>query len=255
MCPTTLRQLHRLHKLLPENERHNLEVVFISVDVERDTLPVIQKHFESFPENFHGGVDTEENLKKILAQFGASYKVFKGKDPNDIAIDHTSLIYVINQNGEWVDSLKYDSNPEALLAAYRSADRLSPLSAPQRKDRDIEVIGENKNCDLAKNPCVLNGYEVSIGPYPIITEKDFEVKVTTTKAEGKPIEMDFEGVENDMGYIHPKLTQTSDQTYTGKFHIPVCELPEMLWKARLILETPTGPKSLVFHFKTFKPVL
>ncbi len=56
-----------------------------------------------------------------------------------------------------------------------------------------------------------------------------------------------------MGYIRPRLSKTTDNTYSGEFYIPFCDEAHMRWKAALILDTNEGPKSLVFHFNSVLP--
>lgn len=250
VCPLTLKNLNLFIQMLPEYERKSVEVVFVSVDLERDSMATLKERLKGFPSNFHGGMDSEANLKKLLEKFGASFNVIKGKDPTDIIIDHTALIFMLNKKSEWVDSLKYDSTPEQLLAAYQDIDNKLPVSAHHRQNQVIEVLGENKSCDLSKTPCEIDGYKMSLGPFPITSEKEFTVTVETNLSKGKPLEVDFEGVDKNMGLIRPKLEQINGNKFKGTFSIPVCELPQMKWRARLILETSAGPKSLVFYFNS-----
>lgn len=248
VCPLTLKNLNSFIQMLPEYERKSVEVVFVSVDLERDSMEKLKQRLKSFPPNFHGGMESEANLKKLLEKFGASYNVIKGKDPTDIIIDHTALIFMLNKKSEWVDSLKYDSSPEEILAVYKDIDNKLPVLAHHRQNVVISVLGENKTCDLSKAPCEIEGYKMSLGPLPITSEKEFTVTVETTSPKGKPQEVDFEGVEKNMGLIRPKLEQVNGNKFKGMFSIPVCELQEMKWRARLILETDGGPKSVIFYF-------
>ena len=253
ICPTTLGRLNRFVKILPEAQRQNVEVLFVSVDVKRDSLVTLKERLKGFPVNFQGAIDTEPNLKKLLAQFGGSYRVIQGKDPSDIIIDHTALIFMINKKGEWVNSFKHDTSPEELLAAYQSVDTMTPVHSQQRQNQSVEVMAENVNCNLAQTPCQLEGVEVSIGPYPITSEKSFKVNVSTKSSLGIPFEIDFQGIESNMGYIRPRLSKTSDNTYSGEFYIPFCDESQMRWKAALILDTKEGPKSLLFYFHSVLP--
>jgi protein SCO1/2 len=254
ICPTTLGRLNRFVKILPEAQRQNVEVIFVSVDVKRDSLETLKKRLTGFPVNFQGAIDTEPNLKKLLAQFGGFYRVIQGKDPSDIIIDHTALIFMINKKGEWVNSFKHDTSPEDLLAAYQSVGSMPSVYSQHQPNQSVEVMAENVNCNLAQTPCQLEGVEVSIGPYPITSEKSFKVNVSTKSSLAIPLEIDFQGIESNMGYIRPRLSKTSDNTYSGEFYIPFCDESQMRWKAALILQTKEGPKSLVFHFNSVLPI-
>ena len=253
VCPTTLSNLKRFVNALPESDKRLVEVVFVSVDFDRDNMETLKKRLEGFPKNFHGGMESPENLKLLLEKFGASYHVYKGKDPSDIIIDHTALIFVLNQKGEWVDSLKYDSTAEEIRAAYDSIESKKPVTIHYKQNLVMELLGENKTCDLSQGPCEVGGYKMSLGPFPLTTDKEYTVTVEGKTSLGQPMEVDFEGVELDMGLIRPKLKESAFDTFSAKFEIPVCELQQMKWKARLILETPNGPKSLLYYFSTTRP--
>lgn len=250
VCPKTLSHLQRLHKELSPEERKKLSVLFVSVDTARDSMDVLKNKFKDLPANFYGAVDSEENLKKLMKVFEANYKVIQGKDPEDIIIDHTSLIYVINSKGEWVDSLRYDTSSEKLKNAFTLADSKSPVSAPHRLKKEAPVIGSNKECDLALTPCSLLGYEMKLGPYPITSERDYKVTVTAPKTHRVPVEVDFEGVETNMGLIRPTLKKEPSGEFVGDFYVPLCEERQMLWRARLKVGQGEDAKALDFYFKT-----
>jgi protein SCO1/2 len=87
-------------KLTPE-EKEKVHVLFVSVDVERDSLDVLKNRLSHYSSNFYGGVDTEENLNTLMGKFGATYSVYRGKTPDETAIDHTTEIFVINDKNGW----------------------------------------------------------------------------------------------------------------------------------------------------------
>jgi hypothetical protein len=45
-------------------------------------------------------------------------------------------------------------------------------------------------------------------------------------------------VERAMGPIRPKLTKVSDTEWVSSFRLPTCELRNMHWKLRLLLQDP-----------------
>ena len=255
ICPMTLSSLHRMTKLLPEKEREKVEVLFISVDPARDTMAVLKERMKNYSDSFYAGVDTEENLVNLMNKFGASYKVYRGADPSDVIIDHTTDIFLLNGKGEWVKSLKFDSTPEELLRAFQAADSMAPVYAHKLKSRSIEVLEENTNCDLSKGPCQLGDYELSLSPLPIEASKTYSIKVKAlTQNAATPTEIDFEGMEQNMGYIRPALTPQDKQTFSASFYIPSCDLPRMNWRAKLILGPSEKPKALIFHFSSQTPL-
>lgn len=254
VCPTTLNNLKRMVQKISLEESKKLEILFITVDPKRDSLEVLKKRLKSYPDNFYGGSINEHDLKHIMAKFGATYRVFPGQTPEETIIDHTSDVLVINDKGIWVNSLKYDSTVDELIDAYKNANTLSPIYSKHRQERVIEILDENNACDLSKGPCEIQDYQVSISPIPVVPEKDFSVTVKLLKpTAAKPLEIDFEGVDLNMGYIRPKLSYVDEGLYRAQFYIPSCELQEMQWRVRLLVETTKGQKGLGLYLKSVIP--
>lgn len=254
VCPTTLSRLNKMVLSLSKEEQSKIEILFISVDTKRDSINHLKKFFENYPKNFYAGHATESELKTIMGKFGATFRIFSGETPDNMIIDHTSDIFVINEKGEWVHSLKFDTSVEELIEVSKNVSKLSPTFAQKRREKKVELLDENNSCDLSKTPCKVLDYEVSLSPLPIVPEKDFNVYVKLLNPlKSPPLELDFEGVTLNMGYIRPKLYQVRDNLYRGEFYIPACEVQEMDWKVRLIVETTKGKKAIGYYMKSVLP--
>ena len=75
------------------------QVIFVSLDYERDTPETLRKYVDSFNPNFKGVVDDMENLKILLKSIG----VFKEKiptSPDDYRISHSTSVFFFNKSGE-----------------------------------------------------------------------------------------------------------------------------------------------------------
>jgi protein SCO1/2 len=253
VCPTTLYRLKKMVHSLSQEEQKKTEILFVSVDYKRDSISHLKKYFENYPQNFYAGMTNESELKNIMGKFGATFRIFNEKKPNDMIIDHTSDIFIINQKGEWVHSLKFDTPVEELIEVYKNVSKLSPTFAQKRRASKIEILDENNSCDLSQTPCQVLNYELSLSPLPIVPEKDYNVYVKLlAPSDTPPLEIDFEGISLNMGYIRPKLYQVRDNLYRGEFYIPACEVQEMDWKVLLIVETTKGKKALGFYMKSLK---
>ena len=96
ICPTTMIELKNIKSQLGENS-NQLEVLFISLDPERDTQEVLSKYMPSFNTSFIGLTGTIEKIEKITQQF----KVYRKKveEGDTYTIDHSSGIYLLDKNG------------------------------------------------------------------------------------------------------------------------------------------------------------
>ncbi len=99
VCPAALQTLARTLKLLDEEERKKVQVLFISVDPERDTPEVSQKYAEFFYPTFLGLTGTQEELRKVAKDYMAFYSKVEGKSEGGYLVDHTAYIYLIAPDG------------------------------------------------------------------------------------------------------------------------------------------------------------
>jgi len=104
MCPTTLALLNdTVQRIASKNTVPTPQVVFISVDPERDTPSVIKKYLSSFNKNFKGATGTQNEIKRLTAALNILYmKVQKGNtdDPMAYQIDHSGTLLLVNPEGK-----------------------------------------------------------------------------------------------------------------------------------------------------------
>jgi len=109
-CPTTLGDLATAIDTLPAADRARLVPVFITVDPERDTPKIMGDYAHAFGPEFVGLTGTPDALRTLEA----AYHVYAEKHPlahGDYAMDHTSIIYVIGPDGEFVGVISDDTKP------------------------------------------------------------------------------------------------------------------------------------------------
>jgi protein SCO1 len=107
VCPTTLFEItNQLKDLGPDADR--LNVLFITVDPERDTPEELALYLSSFDPRITGLTGTPENI--LAAEKG--YHVYAKKVPLEdggYTMDHTALIAVMNSKGKYVDAMHYQA--------------------------------------------------------------------------------------------------------------------------------------------------
>ena len=136
-----------------------------------------------------------------------------------------------------------------LLLAYKLKDFSTP---------DVTAIAPlDSSCDLRKGKCwseLPNGGKVSfsIMPKDIPVLAPLELMVTTEAVDVSTVELDFVGINMDMGYNHTKLERTGRHHFKGTAIIPVCVRDKMVWEARILLQTDTGLLMAPFRFYTLK---
>src|SRR5690625_634666 len=99
ICPTALAEMAHTLELL-EDQADQVQVIFITVDPERDTPEVLQAYVQAFDERFMALTGSEREL----ADTAASFKVYYAKVPEnatkDYSMDHSASFYVFDKEGE-----------------------------------------------------------------------------------------------------------------------------------------------------------
>lgn len=102
-CPTHLTKMGELKKALGK-DADKLQLVFITVDPERDTPENLKKYLASFDPTVVGLRGTVEQTEAVAKDFRVFYKKVptkdSAKDPKAYTIDHTTFTYVFDGQGK-----------------------------------------------------------------------------------------------------------------------------------------------------------
>lgn len=97
VCPITLATLAGARKKLGEAAA-NVQVVYVTVDPERDDAPRMKKFLGSFDPSFVGGVGSRAQIDAAQKSYGISSTKRVYPDGN-YTIGHSSSIYIIDRAG------------------------------------------------------------------------------------------------------------------------------------------------------------
>lgn len=105
-CPTTLADLSKAMPAVraamkDKGVEDPVQVVFISVDPERDTTQVIANYIRAFSPEFIGASSTLEKLAGLGTQLNVAFGKVPGTTPDSYAVDHTTNIVLINPRGHY----------------------------------------------------------------------------------------------------------------------------------------------------------
>ncbi len=118
VCPTTLTELTRVKQLLG-SDAEKLQVIFITVDIQRDTPEVLGAYMRNFDPRHLALAPNEQQLLDIRKEFKIYYKRLEGKTPADYVIDHSSVTYIFDPAGRIRLHARYGLKPEALASDVR----------------------------------------------------------------------------------------------------------------------------------------
>jgi protein SCO1/2 len=96
VCPVTLGTLAETRKKLGADAA-GLQVVYVTVDPERDDAERMRTYLASFDPSFVGGTGAPERLAAVRAAYGVLAE--KVANPAGYAVAHSSSIYLIDRAG------------------------------------------------------------------------------------------------------------------------------------------------------------
>jgi protein SCO1/2 len=96
VCPVTLGTLAAAKKQLGA-EGGDVQVVYVTVDPERDDAERMRGYLTSFDPSFLGGTGTPERLEAVRKEYGIMAE--KVKAANGYSVAHSSYTYLIDRTG------------------------------------------------------------------------------------------------------------------------------------------------------------
>jgi len=116
VCPTALARAVEIKRLLGA-DGDKMQVVFVTVDPERDTGPLLTEYMRAFDPAFVAVRGTLEQTAKAAADF----KIFYRKVPSgsSYTMDHTALTYVFDAGGKIRLALKHEQTAQQCAADLR----------------------------------------------------------------------------------------------------------------------------------------
>ena len=98
VCPTTMAEMASvMQKLGPQADQ--VQVLFITLDPERDTPALLASYVPAFDKRFVGLYGTPEQTAKTAKDFKVFYSKVPGKEPGSYTIDHMAGSYVFDKDG------------------------------------------------------------------------------------------------------------------------------------------------------------
>ena len=98
VCPITLATLAGARKKLGSDAARDVQVVYVTVDPERDDAAQMRKFLGAFDPTFIGGVGTRAEIDAAQASWGIS-SAKKTYPDGSYSIGHSSSIYLIDRAG------------------------------------------------------------------------------------------------------------------------------------------------------------
>ncbi len=101
VCPTTMAELSQALQQLGPKDAGRVQVLFVTVDPERDTPALLAQYVPAFNPTFIGlRPANDAQLVKVTKDFRVYYAKVPGKTPDSYTMDHTAASYVFDPDGK-----------------------------------------------------------------------------------------------------------------------------------------------------------
>jgi protein SCO1/2 len=118
VCPTTMAEMASvMQKLGPLADQ--VQVLFITLDPERDTQELLANYVPAFDKRFIGLRGTPEQTAKTAKEFKVFYSKVPGTEPGSYTIDHTAGSYVFDRDGRLRLFIRHGQGPDPIVHDLR----------------------------------------------------------------------------------------------------------------------------------------
>ncbi len=119
VCPTTMAELRSaLQQLGTDAER--VQVLFVTLDPERDTRELLANYVPAFDPSFLGLYGDLETTAKTAKEFRVFYQKQPGPTPTSYTLDHTAGSYVFDPQGRVRLFVRHGDGGANLVADLRT---------------------------------------------------------------------------------------------------------------------------------------
>lgn len=109
VCPTTLGVLGQAHKKLGA-QGQDVQVIYITVDPERDNPDRMHAYLKGFDPSFIGGTGSAEELTAVRKEYGIQAN--RKQYGENYTFGHSSFIYLIDRKGLLRALMPYGHSPD-----------------------------------------------------------------------------------------------------------------------------------------------
>ena len=114
VCPTTLMEMQQVMAMMGA-QADKVQVLFVTVDPERDTAAILKQYVPAFDKRFLGLRPADQvALEQVTKDFKIYYKKVPGSSPGAYTIDHTAGSYAFDPEGRLRLYIKHAQGPETL---------------------------------------------------------------------------------------------------------------------------------------------
>jgi protein SCO1 len=125
VCPTTLAELAEAMKRLGA-DADRVQVLFVTVDPERDTPDLLSKYVPAFDPHFVGLYGDADATARAAKEFKVLYQKQPGRTPGTYTVDHSAGTFIFDPNGKLRVYVGYGQGADVFAHDIRELLRTAP---------------------------------------------------------------------------------------------------------------------------------
>ena len=122
VCPTDMQKIGQAMRLLDKSDpktSDKIVPIFITVDPERDTPPVLKQFVANFYPRVVGLTGSTDAVAKVAKEYAIYFKKQPVSAGGGYLVDHLAIAFLMDPQGKPMASLPIDKDGEAIAADLR----------------------------------------------------------------------------------------------------------------------------------------
>jgi len=126
VCPVTMGVAAQAKKIAEANNHIFPQVVFISVDPDRDKVEMLADYVQYFDKDFIGVTGDSALIKALTLQLSVVYMKMSPEEGSDAyLVDHSSALLLLNPEGKLVAFMNPPHEPKTIIKDFQTIINLS----------------------------------------------------------------------------------------------------------------------------------
>lgn len=113
ICPTTLSQLSEVTERL-KSKIMTTNIIFITVDPQRDTQEYLKDYISNFNENVIGITGEIMDIKKLADNWGVFFERISSSK-NDYTFNHTATVFMLDKKGDYKGTISWGESENSII--------------------------------------------------------------------------------------------------------------------------------------------
>jgi protein SCO1 len=113
VCPTTITTLDKILQDL-KNKIIQTNIVFITLDPERDTQNHLKEYINYFSKNIIAITGSIKDIKKLSKNWGVFYEKIS-TDKDEYTLNHTATVFMVDKNGNYRGTIAWGENEQSII--------------------------------------------------------------------------------------------------------------------------------------------